>query len=97
MLRAILFAFTYAGFTFSMAVMFWLISDHSLEAILKWGALYMVAFVAPVLWSIRLSRLLKAHGLELSGMNLYLVWSPITVAFTILGIALPLLWETSQR
>jgi hypothetical protein len=55
------------------------------------------AFIAPVAWSIRLSRLLKAHGLELSGMNLYLAWSPVTVALTILSFALPLLWETSQR
>lgn len=97
MLPAILVAFIYAGFTFSMAVMFWLISDHSLEAILKWGALYIFAFVTPVLWSLRLSRLLKTHGLELSGINLYLAWSPVMVALTILSFALPLLWETAQR
>ena len=97
MLRAILVAFIYACLTFVMFVMFWRLSDRSLEAILEWGALYLFGVVAPVVWSVRLSRLLRTQGLELSGMNLYLAWSPVTVSVTILAIALPLVWEVSQR
>jgi hypothetical protein len=97
MLRAIVVAFIYACLTFVMFVMFWRISDRSLEAILEWGALCLFGVIAPVLWSVRLSRLLRNQGLELSGMTLYLAWSPVTVSVTILAVALPLFWEAWQQ
>lgn len=97
MVRGIVLALIYAGFTFSMIAMFWRISDRSLEAILEWGALYVFAVIAPVLWSVRLTRLMRAHGLEVTGTNLYLAWSPVFVAVTILALALPIIWDVARR
>jgi hypothetical protein len=97
MFWAILVAFTYACLTFVMAVMFWRMNDGSLNDMIEWGALYFFGVIAPVLWSLRLSRLLRKQGLEVSAMNLSLAWSPVMVAVTILVFALPLMWGVWQQ
>ncbi len=94
---AVLVAFTYICLTIVMVVMFRGPSDGSADDILEWGALYFFGVIAPVLWSVRLSRVFTRQGLGLSGMNLYLAWSPVMVAVTILVFALQLFGEAWQQ
>lgn len=97
MLWIILAAFTYSCLTAVIALSFWRINDGSVNDMIEWGALYMFGVVAPILWSVRLFRLFRKHGLELSGANLILAWSPVMVGVTILVFALPLIWGVWQH
>jgi hypothetical protein len=97
MLWAVLVTFTYSCLTVAMAVSFWRTNDGSAIDMVEWGALYFFGVVAPILWSVRLFRLFRKHGLELSGANLILAWSPVMVAVTILVFALPLIWGGWQQ
>ena len=97
MLWAILVAFTYTCLTFVMAVMFSRMNDGSVNDMIEWGALFLFGVITPVLWSLRLFGLFRKQGMELSGMNLVLAWSPVMVAVSILVFALPLLAGVWQQ
>src|SRR5688500_10289713 len=97
MLWAILVAFTYSCLTVAVAVMSWRMNDGSVNDMIEWGALYLFGVITPILWSVRLFRLFRKQGLELTGMNLVLAWSPVMVAVTILVFALPLIWGVWQQ
>lgn len=83
--------FNYAAGTFLVWDAFRSYPDHSPTAVFRWIAIYAVAVVHPVAWSVHHVRLLKAKGLVMDRQLRRVVFSPMVVGGLTLLIALNLI------
>lgn len=90
-LLAIVVAFNYVAGTALVWNSFQAYPDHSPMAVFRWAAIYVVAVVQPVIWSLHHLRVLRSKGLEIDRQLRTIAFSPIIVGGVTLLLAINLI------
>jgi hypothetical protein len=84
-------AFNYAAGTFLVWNAFRSYPDHSAMSLFRWTAIYVVAVIQPILWSIYHLRVLRSRGIAIDRQLRAIVFMPMVVGGITLLIALNLI------
>jgi uncharacterized membrane protein len=90
-LLAVVVVFTYTVGTLLVWSGFQTYPDHSPVAVFRWIAIYVVAVVQPIVWSVYHVRVLRSKGLEIDRQLRAVAFSPMVVGGVTLLIALNLI------
>ena len=90
-LLAVVVVFNYAVGTLLVWNGFQAYHDHSPMAVFRWVAIYVVAVIQPIVWSLYHVRILHSKGLEIDRQLRTVAFSPMVVGGVTLLIALNLI------
>ena len=90
-LLAAVVLFNYAAGTFLVWNAFQAYPDHSPMAVFRWTAIYVVAVIQPIVWSVYHLRVLQSKGLAVDRQLRAMAFSPMIVGGITLLIALNLI------
>jgi hypothetical protein len=90
-LLAIVVVFNYTVGTLLVWHGFESYADHSPMAVFRWGAIYVMAVIQPIIWSLYHVRILRSKGLQIDGQLRTMAFSPMVVGGITLLIALNLI------